>query len=499
MGGSFYGKGKYREMIRKRITYTYILLLLTIFPLCFWDYYYDIANVKFIVFTGMTLGTMIVVLICRGSYVLNAPVRWVFLWCGANILSFLLSSYKKTAFIGTGGRNYGLVTVFCITIMFVVVVSESSLPVAGYFSDAFIISSVLVSVLAVMNSYGIDFIGFYTGVRTDLRMFYQTTLGHVDICSSFFALALPVAAVSAIKENDKRKKVLYFVSSIIIFAGQFGTGCDSGYINIAVLIIAVIIYVKDYKGMFTFVVMGMVMLWTAKLMIIINARIRTARKMDSLSVMSTNTVVICIMSILLAVVAVYCYLKLKAGKSECWRFKKGFLLCIATAAGMIFISFIYFTFVDRQSDIGSLANLLRFSDEWGSCRGYVWRVTLERYGGLPWYNKIFGTGPDTLERVLTPVYGEEMLRRFDAFYDNAHNEYLQYLITTGIVGLAAYVGLIISSIKTGLTVIKSDDNAAPFMIAVVCYLVQAIVNINQVITTPLMFLCLAMIAFYKEE
>ena len=65
MGGSFYGKGKYREMIRKRITYTYILLLLTIFPLCFWDYYYDIANVKFIVFTGMTLGTMIVVLICR--------------------------------------------------------------------------------------------------------------------------------------------------------------------------------------------------------------------------------------------------------------------------------------------------------------------------------------------------------------------------------------------------------------------------------------------------
>lgn len=485
------------KMIKKRIIYTYILLLLTIFPLCFWDYYYDIASVKFVVFTGMTLGTMIAVLVCRERYVFNQPVKWILLLCGVNILSFLISTFKKTALIGTGGRNYGLLTVLCITIMFIIVVSGKVN--AGKLINAFIISSVLVALLAVINSYGIDFLGFYTGVRMDLRMFYQTTLGHVDICSSYFALSLPVAVICALKENNSGKRIFYFISSVIIFAGQFGGGCDSGYINIVVLIIAAIIYIKDYKGMFVFAVMGFVMVWTAKIMMIINLEVESARKMDSISVIITNTAVVLSLSILLAVTAIFCYIKMRAGKADFSRVKIGLLFFVAVASFAVFMAFIYFTFIDRDTDLDSMENLLRFSDNWGSCRGYVWRVTLERYWNLPWYNKIFGTGPDTLECVLTPVYGEEMMRKFDALYDNAHNEYLQYLVTTGITGLAAYIGFLYSAIKTGLNTLKSDENAAPFLIAAVCYLVQAIVNINQVITTPLMFLCFAVIAFCKEE
>lgn len=484
-------------MIRKRITDIYIILLLTVFPLCFWDYYYDIADTKFIVFTGMTLGTLIAFILCRGKYIINSPVKWILIWCMANILSFLISDYKKTALLGTSGRDYGLITVFCITVMFIIIVSAR--PDKEKFINIFIISSVIVSILAVINSYGMDFIGFYKGVRPDLRMYYQTTLGHVDICSSFFSMALPMAVVMAVEEKRREKKVLYMLSTFTIFAGMFGGGCDSGYINMAVIVIAAIVYFKDYKSIAVFSFMCIVMIWIAKVMMVINHIVESSREMDSISVILTDTRASVLLSICILSVILICLYRIRKGADKCRILRLTLLSVILIVAAVFMDAFIYFTFIDTESDIGSMANLLRFNDEWGSCRGYVWRVTAERYINLPWYNILFGTGPDTLECMLTPVYGDEMFRRFDALYDNAHNEYLQYLFTTGITGFISYAGVVFVSVKSGIRNLKADENTAPFLIAAVCYLVQAAVNINQVITTPFMFLSLAMIAFCKEE
>ena len=142
---------------------------------------------------------------------------------------------------------------------------------------------------------------------------------------------------------------------------------------------------------------------------------------------------------------------------------------------------------------------------------------------------------------MTDRYYDDMMNAVGVIYDNAHNEYLQYLITTGIFGAVSYVGLLVttggalvrtavsgavmnenesmssqsaekrskekaasrdsrtvrgSKTGTGLECLLGYAEDEGSMIAVLLgitgYAVQAFVNLNQSLTTPYIFLLIAM-------
>ncbi len=87
---------------------------------------------------------------------------------------------------------------------------------------------------------------------------------------------------------------------------------------------------------------------------------------------------------------------------------------------------------------GILKDYLLIDDEWGTHRGYIWRIGIECYMKYSPLRKMFGSGPDTFG-IVTQSYYREMIERYYEIFDSAHNEYLQYLITIGIVGLFSYL------------------------------------------------------------
>lgn len=100
---------------------------------------------------------------------------------------------------------------------------------------------------------------------------------------------------------------------------------------------------------------------------------------------------------------------------------------------------------------------------------------------------------------MTAGYYDEMISKVGVVYDNAHNEYLQYLITTGVLGAVTYVGLIVSAFVSMIrTAFSSSDHDFCACIAVALgiagYAVQALFNLNQSLTTPYIFLLAAMAA-----
>jgi len=74
--------------------------------------------------------------------------------------------------------------------------------------------------------------------------------------------------------------------------------------------------------------------------------------------------------------------------------------------------------------------------------------------------------------------------------DSAHNEYLHYLLTGGVFGLGAYLGLLVLAVRTALK--KPSPMRTALALGCASYAVQAVVNIAQPFTTPLFFALLAL-------
>lgn len=106
--------------------------------------------------------------------------------------------------------------------------------------------------------------------------------------------------------------------------------------------------------------------------------------------------------------------------------------------------------------------------------------------------KIIGYGADTFRLLMQEYYPGEIVNGKMIIYDSAHNEYLQYLVTVGIVGMISYVVFMVSSILTMVGRIKDHPEVAAVMFAIAAYAVQALVNINLPIIMPVILQLLAM-------
>ena len=136
---------------------------------------------------------------------------------------------------------------------------------------------------------------------------------------------------------------------------------------------------------------------------------------------------------------------------------------------------------------GALEPYLVLDADFGSDRGAIWRHCLAFYGELPWWQKLLGAGSGALARW------DSLHRLFpDAVVDSAHNEYLHYLLTHGLVGLGAYLGWLFFALRAALRG-KSALYAA-LGLGAAAYAAQAAVNIAQSATTPLFLAILALLA-----
>ena len=102
------------KMLKKLSNYCiYLFFLITfiIYPLIFKNGYYDIGIVKynfFVIFSAGAMFIMIPTLVFGESVVFTKMDKLVLLYLGSNIISFLLSDYKYSAWYGAEGWYLGL-------------------------------------------------------------------------------------------------------------------------------------------------------------------------------------------------------------------------------------------------------------------------------------------------------------------------------------------------------------------------------------------------------
>ena len=166
------------------------------------------------------------------------------------------------------------------------------------------------------------------------------------------------------------------------------------------------------------------------------------------------------------------------------------LACAIVALAAAAALFLFYTYVDTDTKLTGMLKLFRFRDKWGTNRGGVWVRCMKLFAQSDWRVKLFGFGPDLLKKPLADAYGAEIAAYCNLSFNNAHNEYIQYLLTHGALGLTAYLTFAVGACASLFRRARKSAAAAGLLAGALAYLLHAAVNVNQPITTPLLFLFL---------
>lgn len=504
-----------KKKYRCRLIQIYMYVMFGIYPLVYHNFYYDIVTCKYIFFLAFT-GILLILLIFSmpddffsGLNLKNNLNNIKFRVCDyfvigffvSNVISVILSDNKIYALSGADGRNMGLLTVFAICVLYFVI--SRNYVESSEFYYVLCIGSICVSMLGIMNFLNIDILGFYKGLTYEQKLNYISTLGHIDVYTSYFSISIPILYIVYLTTHSKRLKIMSFISLVINICGLVAGQCDSGYIIMLVSFVLAIVLIKGRQRYSVYLFPIAVSAIIIKVMFFINNKQAEKRELSRFAEYVYSDYV-CIFIILLFIICVLIERDKIIDMSGVWKL----VLEMSISGIIIYIAAVFiFTMILKDVSLGSMEGVLRFNDSFGSYRGYIWKLLIKDYKDMNICEKIFGIGTDTMRPYLVQKYGNSMYVVTNAYYDNAHNELIQYLITTGITGLIMYIGFVVCSVKGCIKCSKKcsingsincsieEKNAYRiiFLAAVLCYIIQSFVNINQVVTTPLFLILLSCI------
>ena len=173
--------------------------------------------------------------------------------------------------------------------------------------------------------------------------------------------------------------------------------------------------------------------------------------------------------------------------------KKYIILCFTLLFTLIFVHLLGMTHIvsDVIKTKNETTNIVKgdFNNEYGTGRVELWKKTIPI---IPKY-LLHGVGIDNFRYVLD---GKPIWRiksdGYRVYYDKAHNEYLQILVTMGIFSLISYLCMHFIIIKEGI-VNTFKNHEIYYILPVIGYLVQAQFNISVIEVAPIFYIALGLL------
>lgn len=517
------------------ITSAFLLYMLVIYPLALHDHYFDITYTKYTVFkvgvilfaviwamglvivlTGINAGGMkgrhaggnvkvgtmdkLKAVICDGVYGTDICMVLFFI---SGVMSFIMAEDKKNAFTGAQGRYCGLAFMILIFIMYIIVSARVSNmeKMWSLISMVFVLVSSVTFIIAILQNIGFDPFKLLDGINRKQRNIYVSTFGNIDIFGSFICIALPLFMGLYVTEKSNIKRIVYGIGVFAGFMTFIPANADVVFAGVGAAVIAVLfatVYMERVDRLFELVMLGSGgYLGMVLLRMLVGTNGAKITGFNRLAEHPALLVIIFAVALFIRlIIQVYINrnkteIYINENKSEVYinKQKNGTGIKLIIALAVVLISGIAVIIYGRKNNLA----MFDFNDKWGSYRGYIWRRVTGLYGELPFVQKIFGHGNESIRSLMDERFYDEMLQVTGTVYDNAHNEYLQYLVTQGLFGMLSYGGVVVTAVIAGVKKIKKSPYILGLLLAVVSYGVQAIFNVNQCITTPYMFIMTAML------
>ena len=488
----------------------YVIIILSIFPLVFHDYYFDMLIFKYkfyyvvtLLYIGFVLvNNLIEVLFNKKGKIsiknifmkLTIPELSILFFMFIAIISTMQSDFFYESFWGNEGRYTGCFTLILYGTSVLLIIRYMHFK--NWILYLFLFTGFLACCFGITDYFKLDILGFKLNIEPTQYNMFMSTIGNVNTYTSYVALIMSVSTVMFSAEKIRWKMILYFWVMVSSFFAIIMGLSDNSYLSLLTLFGLLPFYLfKTKTGLRRYLLIVTSFLGVIYTIININKAIpdKVLAMQGILDHLPVNKLKILLIFMIIVTATAYIVKYLFKSKKENLRFIWKFIwLGLLVLIICLLLFMLYDVNIEMNLDrYGPLKQYLLFNDDWGTHRGFNWRIGLENYNRFSLIHKIFGYGPDTYG-ILTHFNDlKEMSEKYNETYDSVHNEYLQYFITMGPLSLISYLLFLGSSLSCLIKKTKENIYITTILFAILCYSVQAIVNISVPIVSPIMFVLLA--------
>lgn len=395
------------------------------------------------------------------------------------VLSCAARGFEHAVLYGEEGRYCGLFfTLACVAAFFVI---AFWLPDGDALLAGISVCAAACALLGFANTAGIDPLGFYVRLSEQDRGIFVSTVGHVDFFGTYLAMPFALAGGQALFSQKRWMRRLCAACAALMALGAAASRTDSAVLSVA-LACAVLL---GLSGDSLRRMAGALALCGASLLsyLAMGAAVRgnpVALEVSGLPGMLLESGVAAIAGAALLALAGLCLALARRGVRAPGR--RAVLLAVALLIAAAFLlllaGMVYFTVYDTQTDLGEAASFLRFGDEWGSRRGFVYVRALRAYAGFSPLQKLIGGGMELTQRILTPYFDNPAMLS-DGVFNDAHCQPLQLLITCGLLGAASFVGFYLAMLWTLARRAGEDPVLCGALAMLGAYFAVMLINVTQ--------------------
>lgn len=463
------------------------LLMLCVLPLLFHNAFFDINRIKVqAVCTAVPPLAMAFLLghllqgkkriAMQGGRAVTACLILLLFTC---VLACARTGFAESTLTGSDGRFCGLnFILYCGTAYVVIAYGLQDMRLL---MALMMLASSLCAGLGILNAMGIDPLGFYTFIRPGQEQVFLSTIGNFDFFGTYLVMLLPISAAQAIlsPRAGVRRFGAVCASAIMLGAACSRTDCALAGVHLVCFLLLAL------SGARWGYMARALSLWALAFACQPVARRLLAvspyhPEFSGLPRFLADSGLGLAAAGLFAGVAIVCALLEKRGVRAPGRrrlARTGFALLII--AGLVLGgALVYFTFFDIQTDLGEAAAVLRFDDSWGSYRGFIYTRALRAYADYGLADKLFGRGMEQTYAILKP-YCEESITAVIGTYNDPHCQILQFLLTCGAFGAAAFIALYAVLLLTAGRRLGPDAQRIGLFVSLASYSLIALLNVTQ--------------------
>ena len=409
---------------------------------------------------------------------------------GTGVLSTVTSLSPVMSLWGLGGYYGGCMMVLFTAASYLAVRAFAPQKLLNGLTFCVGITTALVTVLYVLNIFNIDLIGTYADTAVVERAQFFSTLGQKNFCSGFMAFALPLVFYVFLVARGVRHTMFYGIPAFFGALALAVVDADGLALGIGAAVLVLICQrIFTTRTLRRLAVVGMFFFADAGWMQYMRTHVYTQGGKPILASFGHYAQVgfaVC------AAVWAVLFFALHGREIPLWKAGR-VLAAVVVSLGVVLV--VLANFLPGFPSLGQkLDDLLVFSDDWGTYRGTAWRISWSAWTAQPLWRKLVGVGPGMMHTAVAQWAGADITARMKTFYA-AHNEYLELLLTGGVLSLAAWVWFVAAHLR------KAAQNwlrpgVAPVTLALVSYLAHAAVSIRVSMIFPEIMLLFALLQVF---